>query len=242
MLPTFFFGQCMPRAIHMLNDGRDMNVYSAPLRDVTRGVSVFGTPDRLSLIRDAGCAAAIWQRSPLDEFQAWINALPPAQLPRARVILHPDRVRPALADIARAYETPDCSERDMLLDDAAAMAAIFADVMKAPYLRLRLDAITTNACRKFHVDAITARLVCTYRGTGTQYGTSLEGEDPQQVRTVPTGSPILLRGSLWPAMPDPGLKHRSPPIEGTGETRLVLVIDPVADLEGSSDLRSHHIH
>jgi len=28
-----------------------------------------------------------------------------------------------------------------------------------------------------------------------------------------------------------GLLHRSPPIEGTGETRLVLVLDPVIDPE-----------
>jgi hypothetical protein len=25
--------------------------------------------------------------------------------------------------------------------------------------------------------------------------------------------------------------HRSPPIQGTGQTRLVLVLDPIADLD-----------
>jgi hypothetical protein len=44
---------------------------------------------------------------------------------------------------------------------------------------------------------------------------------------VATGAPILLRGTLWPGDPPSGLMHRSPPIEGTGETRLVLVLDPV---------------
>ncbi|EEE38158.1 hypothetical protein RKLH11_1999 [Rhodobacteraceae bacterium KLH11] len=103
--------------------------------------------------------------------------------------------------------------------------------MSATFLRLRLDVVTTNACRRFHIDAITARLVCTYRGTGTQYGVSTDGADPQRVFTVQTGSPILLRGTLWPAEPPSGLLHRSPPIEGTGETRLVLVLDPVTDPE-----------
>jgi hypothetical protein len=87
--------------------------------------------------------------------------------------------------------------------------------------------VTTNACRKFHVDAMAARLICTYRGTGTQYGQSRNGDDPKRVFTVPTGSAVLLRGSLWPSNRDCGLVHRSPPIEGTGETRLVLVLDPV---------------
>jgi hypothetical protein len=93
------------------------------------------------------------------------------------------------------------------------------------------DAVTTNACRRFHIDAVTARLVCTYRGTGTQYGIGADGAEPRRVFTVPTGAPILLRGTLWPERPHSGLLHCSPPIEGTGETRLVLVLDPVDDPE-----------
>ena len=72
-----------------------------------------------------------------------------------------------------------------------------------------------------------ARLVCTYRGTGTQYGTGLNGADPDRIFTVPPSSPIILRGTLWPEHPASGLLHRSPPIAGTGETRLLLVLDPV---------------
>ena len=52
---------------------------------------------------------------------------------------------------------------------------------------------------------------------------------PSQVFMVPTGAPILLRGTLWPTVPRSGLLHRSPPIEGTGETRLMLILDPVSD-------------
>ena len=77
------------------------------------------------------------------------------------------------------------------------------------------------------VDAVTSRLICTYRGTGTQYGIASDGEDPQRVFTAPTCMPIVLRGTLWPEDPPSGLRHRSPPIAGTGETRLLLVLDPV---------------
>jgi len=45
------------------------------------------------------------------------------------------------------------------------------------------------------------------------------------------GAPVLLRGSLWPPKTETGLLHRSLPIEETGETRLVLVLDPIFDLE-----------
>lgn len=118
----------------------------------------------------------------------------------------------------------------MLVEDIAAMAYIFGSIMDTPYVRLRLDVINTNACRKFHIDRIKARLICTYRGTGTQYGASEFGDDPKCIFTTPTGSAILLRGSLWKASAVPKLLHRSPPIEGTGETRLVLVLDPIMDL------------
>lgn len=126
---------------------------------------------------------------------------------------------------------PAGPERNRLIDDIAALADIFAEIMRARWLRLRLDVVTTNACRRFHIDAVTARLVCTYRGTGTQYGISADGAEPSRIFTVPTGAPILLRGTLWPERPRSGLLHRSPPIEGSGETRLVLVLDPVDDPE-----------
>ena len=126
---------------------------------------------------------------------------------------------------------PAGPERDWLQKDIVRLADMFSGLMSATFLRLRLDVVTTNACRRFHIDAIAARLVCTYRGTGTQYGISTDGADPQRVFAVQTGSPILLRGTLWPAEPPSGLLHRSPPIEGTGETRLVLVLDPVTDPE-----------
>ncbi|GGG66682.1 hypothetical protein GCM10011415_11900 [Salipiger pallidus] len=61
-----------------------------------------------------------------------------------------------------------------------------------------------------------------------------------EVLTVPTGSPIVLRGTRWPESPLSGLLHRSPPIAGTGETRLLLVLDPVEDSE--RDARRECMH
>ncbi|WP_424988154.1 DUF1826 domain-containing protein [Microbulbifer sp. S227A] len=193
------------------------------------GLHSAATPEGLAAIRRPDCAATIWERRPLPRFRQWIDQVAPDRLPRARIVLRADRVCEALVDIAGVCGTPDGPERDLLIDDVSALAAIFANVMRVDYLRLRLDVVRGNACRKFHIDAVTARLVCTYRGTGTQYGIAGDGADPRRVFTVPTGSPIILRGTSWPETPVSGLLHRSPPIEGTGETRLVLVLDPVTD-------------
>lgn len=201
------------------------------VKDAAIGVGVADTPEGLSALHRPGCAAAIWRRQPLPVFQSWIDGLDPEVLPRARVILRPAAVREAVSAISDASGTPAGPERDRLVDDIAALSEIFAGLMQAHWLRLRLDLVKTNACRKFHIDAVTARLVCTYRGTGTQYGISTDGAEPRRILTVATGAPILLRGTLWPERPRSGLLHRSPPIEGTGETRHILVLDPVDDLE-----------
>lgn len=202
------------------------------MKDTVAGVGVVASAKELSTIHHPGCAATLWKRDLLSGLLPWIDTLPPEQLPRTRMLLRPHAIRRALPEIFEASGMPDCAERAMLAEDISALAGMFAEVMAAPYLRLRLDVITTNACRKFHVDAVTARLVCTYRGTGTQYGFVTEdGRGPDQVFTVETGAPILLRGTLWPETPRSGLRHRSPPIEGTGETRLVLVLDPVSGLD-----------
>ena len=201
------------------------------VRDAAIGVGVADAPEGLSAIRHTGCAAVIWRRQPSPGFRSWLDGLAPEVLPRGRVILRPAAVRDVVAEVCNAGGTPHGPERDLLVDDVAALADIFASIMRARWLRLRLDVVTTNACRRFHIDAVTARLVCTYRGSGTQYGISTDGAEPRRIFSVPSGVPILLRGTLWPECPRSGLLHRSPPIEGTGETRLVLVLDPLDDPE-----------
>lgn len=196
-----------------------------------KGVGIANAPTGLFALREPECAAAIWHREPSPAFQSWIDALPPAQLPNARVILRPSAVKDTVRELCEQAGTPDCAARESLIEDIAVLADVFAQLMEAPFVRVRLDVVTDNACRKFHIDAVTARLVCTYRGTGTQYGTAPRGQNPAEIFTVPTGAPVLLRGTLWPNRPESRLLHRSPPIEGTGETRLVLVLDPIEQTE-----------
>lgn len=198
-------------------------------RNAAIGVALADAAHGLNAFLKPGCSAAIWRRQTPRDLTRWLQDLDPDLLPRGRVILRPQDLAATLSQIFEIHCTPAGPERDTFHTDVTAIAEMFAQLMKAQALRLRLDVVTTNACRKFHIDAVTARLVCTYRGTGTQYGISTDGEDPRRVFTVPTGAPILLRGTLWPNPPASGLLHRSPPIEGSGETRLLLVLDPVQE-------------
>lgn len=208
-----------------------MTLVQTEIRDAAIGVGVAERVENLSVIQKPGCAAAIWRRQTPSGFQTWIDALATDDLPSARLILRPTEVEAAVQQLCETAGIAESPHRDWLVQDVSDLAARFAGLMRAPYLRVRLDVIETNACRRFHIDAIMARLICTYRGTGTQYGISVDGAEPRRVFTVPTGSPMIMRGTQWPETPKSGLLHRSPPIEGTGETRLVLVLDPVFDLE-----------
>jgi hypothetical protein len=208
-----------------------MTVIHPIFPNTVAGVTVVDQPTGLATFMQPDCAAAIWHRKTVPDFQNWITALEPANLPQGRVVIRASSARSVMAELCEIARTPACQQRAKLIDDIAALVDIFSDLMKPPYLRLRLQVVTSNACRKFHTDAVTARLVCTYRGTGTQYGISNNGSDPARVLTVPTCAPILLRGTKWPEAPGSGLLHRSPPIEGTGATRLVLVLDPLSELE-----------
>ncbi|MBK5927688.1 DUF1826 domain-containing protein [Rhodobaculum claviforme] len=200
----------------------------------TAAVAVVDTSRALSAIHRPDCAAAIWRRAVDPALSDWLAGLAPAQLPAAREILRPQDLRAALPAICDRAGTPDGPGRARLIADIALLADVFAGLMRAPWLRLRLDVVTTDACRKFHVDAVMARLICTYRGTGTQYGIASGGAAPAFVQTAPAGAAVILRGSHWPEQPPSGLRHRSPPIAGTGETRLLLVLDPVLDREDAA--------
>ena len=208
-----------------------MTLVRQAVRNAAIGVAIADDPAGLKTFLQPGCAAAVWRRQTPPDVQAWLDSLDPDLLPSGRVILPTDAVSETVGHLLEIYNTPTGPEREWLREDIVALAHLFSHLTSAKFLRLRLDVVTTNACRKFHIDAITSRLVCTYRGTGTQYGISTDGLDPKRVFTVQTGAPILLRGTLWPSQPPSGLLHRSPPIEGTGETRLVLVLDPITDPE-----------
>ena len=187
----------------------------------------------LSAIHRPDCAAAIWHRPLPACFTTWIENLAVQNLPQARLILKPEDVARSVQRLFEEAGTLAGPHQDFLLQDITGLAENFCAIMQVAYLRLRLDVISDNKCSRFHKDAVTARLICTYRGDGTQYGFSSTGEEPAIIKTVPAGSPIIMRGTCWPETPDPGpnsgFVHRSPPIKGTGQTRLLLVFDPITN-------------
>ena len=124
------------------------------------------------------------------------------------------------------------SAQAWIVADVAAQARRFADMTGTMHLALKLEVIHDNACRKLHHDYVAHRLVCTYRGPGTQWlpraheaalGDEREIVPDHWLAPVSRFAAALFAGVLLPgARP---ILHRSPPIAGTGEVRLVLTIN-----------------
>lgn len=163
-----------------------------------------------SKIREKSCSILVEERrSPLtyQEAQALLSQAPFCRRSEGRVNI----VLAELSDLP-----------DGLKDDIARLSERFMELMRVNAVRVRLEGVTTNACKKVHSDYTDLRLITTYSGPGTNY--AAHGDGNCCLEHIPTGAVALFKGKLFGAGHRPCL-HRSPPIEGSGESRLVLVID-----------------
>ncbi|MEP2990340.1 MAG: DUF1826 domain-containing protein [Parasphingorhabdus sp.] len=183
---------------------------------------IAGNTETLNAIRDESVSIALWERV----VSSSLSKLNLDSIADVRFTASVDALPDALSDALDEADHQRGSARDILHKDILVLANRFAQVMETEYVEIRLEHITTNACRKFHTDYVTARLITTYLGQGTEWLDSDEhgNSEPSNVQQMRTGDVALFKGRLWsshaPAV------HRSPPIEGTGEERLVLVINP----------------
>lgn len=117
------------------------------------------------------------------------------------------------------YETPGM---DALASDIACPATRFAQGTDTDRVAIRLKIVETDACRRFHADYVTAQLICTYVGPGTQRLDATDavalaaGAAPETltIRDLRTGDVPVFKGRLWAS--DAPAIHRSPPIAVSG--------------------------
>jgi len=127
---------------------------------------------------------------------------------------------------------PDQAARALLRGMPVAMRPLGADIMLLGRLfttltgsltvRLRLEHVTDDACRKHHVDAVGLRLLCTYAGLGTEWIDP--DRKPCRMAVFDVG---VFKGSKFPDAA-PRILHRSPPVEHLPQrrrSRLLLCVD-----------------
>lgn len=133
--------------------------------------------------------------------------------------------------IPEALKSAGYPAADALSDAIVPLASNFAALMACDALRIRLDVIETDACRRFHADQVTIRLLMPLVGPGTQW-THANAAPQIPEGELQVGDVGLFKGRVWAE--EPVILHRSPPIAGTDITRLLLVIDPGSGLPSRS--------
>ncbi|MEQ3745245.1 MAG: DUF1826 domain-containing protein [Henriciella sp.] len=170
--------------------------------------------------------AAIWNRSLPPAVENWLDGIAPRNLPDGRYIVKPSNVAASIETLFAAQRLATTLALTWLSKDAEQLSHCVCRIARTQRVRLRLERVDDNACSKLHMDDVVARMICTYRGPSTQLGFETSVSD--EIQMVPTGMPVLLKGKRWPGHATPALRHRSPQIEGTGITRLVLVLEGVS--------------
>lgn len=195
------------------------------------GIETCETPAGLSAIHDPDTGLVIWKRAVRLTLQTWIDGLDGACLPALRVLLRPEELREAIEPELDDCGMPAGDMRDLLIDDIDDQVSVFSNVVATDLVDVRLECITHNACWKFHRDCVEARFLTTYRGPGTEWVHPGDAEQALVEQTDFSGpiervglhDSVLFKGST--AGFGIGVVHRSPPIEGTGDIRLLLCLN-----------------
>lgn len=188
--------------------------------------------DVLAAIRLAGINLAIWERDLPPALERAVASLDLGALREIRVTATPEESADALFAAARPFVGG--SGLAALVADAAALGRRFAETMGLSEIELRLERVVTNGCYKYHADHVPARLITSYRGRGTEWlaeadaaalaaGAAPDGMTPRRLAPGHVG---LFKGRIATSAP---IVHRSPPIAGTGEERLLLVVNPAPE-------------
>ncbi|ATE58815.1 DUF1826 domain-containing protein [Thauera sinica] len=122
--------------------------------------------------------------------------------------------------------------REALAADLAMLAEMLGELLDAPSIGLRMEIVHRAMCPRLHVDRVGIRMLCTYRGPGTEWvedasadrrflGAASGGLPDEtsglllpgyRIETVPPFAVALLKGSLWQGNGGRGIIHRSPAV------------------------------
>jgi hypothetical protein len=200
----------------------------------TAAVLVDVEPEVFAHVGKDAVELVLWQRTLPADLIRWLNELPTSALPAARLELRAGEVVQALHMACDARGTPQGPMRDALLADIAGLAGRFSQITGSARVGLRLEVVADNACSRFHRDCVPLRLLTTYRGPGTDWvkpefsdrALARPDDYPGPVKRLATHEVALFKGCGFPGrMHDSGIVHRSPPILGSGITRLLLCLD-----------------
>lgn len=117
-----------------------------------------------------------------------------------------------------------------LRQDIQWLLELYGDLIGCDAVGVRFEVLSEAMCPGFHVDQCGIRLICTYRGPGTEWalpGTRNWSATAAQatVEQATAFSIVLVKGGLWQGNAGRGGIHRSPALPAGAPPRLLLTLD-----------------
>lgn len=195
---------------------------------------VFGqTPQTMAEVLQDGVNLAVWQRQlppQLHDFADVVARLG-GSLTDQRVIEVDEHEVPVIGELL--YEAVDIHGYDAFVADVTWLVSAYSYLLGARRVGLRIRALTSPMCPRFHVDNVPLRLITTYAGLGSEYlpdqGVAREALSTgdaavDKVKRLNAGDVALFKGERWEGNEGAGVVHRSP----SGPPRLLLTLDWLA--------------
>ena len=195
-------------------------------------------PDVLRQILEPGVNLCLWQRPAQGAVTRELSSLKAPGLPDVRCTTSLDAFDD---DVARLLEQQglDPLAFSHWRNDLRRLADLYFKLSVDRDVTVRLVTTDEDDCRRYHVDRTHLRLLCTYRGLGTEWLTNEQVDRRAQATGAPNekiirfGEPSrfepfwvgILKGDAYPGNAGSGLVHRSPPIKGSGLTRVLFCLD-----------------
>lgn len=212
---------------------------NAPLpRHATRSCAIADDPLGLTRIFDPEIQLAQWRRPAEPVIADWLST-------------HASDLGSGLRQTLTPGEQPDLNRlppgdgRDALAADIVLLADMLAELLDATNIGYRIEVVGKAMCPRLHVDRVGIRLLCTYRGPGTEwvedasvdrrfFGAASGGQPDDtsgllmaghRIEVIPPFAVALLKGSLWQDNDGRGIVHRSPAIAVEQAPRVLLAMD-----------------
>lgn len=195
------------------------------------GVARCDASEGLAAINKPDMELVIWRRVLPLCLRNWLERLDASCLPDLRVLVRPVDLRRAVEPHLDECGVPPGDMRNLLLNDIDDLVSAFAKITQSELVDVRLERVSHDACWKFHRDCVEARLLTTYRGPATEWvqpihaGQALREQKRFKgpVEHLRIHDVAMFKGNC--AETGSGVVHRSPPIAGTGQTRLLLCLN-----------------
>lgn len=209
---------------------------SASRAQATPGFPPAGLLGLLDIFEPARQVVVV-EREPCGEIEAYLDAAVDTMGKGFRVSLEAGSPFPLQWLLALPGREALATDMDFLIE-------AYSDLLGCPAVGVRLEVMRRPMCPRFHVDHTGIRLLCTYRGPGTEWleescadrsrlGSVAAGRqdeasgivrNPDGIHRTPPWALTLLKGSRWHGNTGRGAIHRSPSVAAEGH-RVLLALD-----------------